>query len=105
MELQNFKGSSKWIAKQLGLPEILISESLDRLERLKIIDRPATPWKLQIENLKTVPVQDRDFGAITVAIDKAKLSFVKGMIRDFRRKLTRSLGAGENKDEIYQLSI
>lgn len=131
MELQSFKSSIKWISKQLGLPEILISESLDRLERLKIIDRSVTPWRLEtanlktsddipsealkefhaknlelaIQKLKTVPVQDRDFSAITVAIDKAKLSFVKGMIRDFRRKLTRILEAGENKDEIYQLSI
>lgn len=131
MELNDFQSSSKWIAKKLGLPETLIVESLERLERLKIIDRSKETWQVQAANLrttddvasdalkefylnnlslaaqklKTVPVQDRDFSAITIAIDKAKLPFAKGMIRDFRRKLARILEAGDSKNEIYQLNI
>jgi len=131
MELNDFQSSANWIARKLGLPQTLIAESLDRLERLKIIDRSKDNWKVQSANLrttdgvdsaalkefyatnlalaakklKTVAVEDRDYSAITIAIDKAKLPFAKGMIRDFRRKLARILEAGDSKDEIYQLSI
>ncbi len=131
MELNNFESSANWIARKLGLPEALIHESLDRLERTKIVDRSSVPWKVQTAHLRTtdgvssealkefhnknlelaaqklakVPVEDRDFSVMTIALDKAKLSFAKGMIRDFRRKLLRILESGENKNEIYQLSI
>ncbi len=131
MELNNFESSPNWIARKLGLPETLIHESLDRLERTKIIDRSSIPWKVQTAHLRTtdgvssealkefhtknlelasqklttVAVEDRDFSVMTIALDKAKLTFAKGMIRDFRRKLLRILEAGENKNEIYQLSI
>lgn len=131
MELTDFESSTEWIAKKLGLPKALVNESLERLERAGIVDRTQTPWKVQsanlrttdggasvalqefhiknlemaIEKLTTVPVEDRDFSAITVAIDKAKLPFAKGMIRDFRRKLTSLLEAGDIKNEVYRLSI
>ena len=131
MELTDFQSSAEWISKKLGLPLPLIEESLERLERVEIIDRKEMPWKVKSLNLRTtdggasealrefhlknlemakeklvnVPVEDRDFSAITIAIDKAKLPFAKGMIRDFRRKLTSLLEAGEKKNEVYRLSI
>lgn len=131
MELNEFESSSAWIAKKLGLPETLIEESLERLERVEIIDRRSKPWKLNAVNLRTtdgvssealqefhlknlelaamklknVPVEDRDFSAITIAMDKAKIPFVKGMLKDFRRKLTSLIETGETKNEVYRLSI
>lgn len=131
MELHDFQSSSEWIAKKLGLSENMIKESLDRLERLHVIDRSVEPWRLNSANLRTtedvaseallefhirnlelaldklksVPVENRDFSTITIAIDKAKLPFAKGMIRDFRRKLSRLLETGGTKNEVFQLSI
>lgn len=131
MELTDFESSSEWIAKKLGLPLALIQDSLKRLERAKIIDTKESPWKFNVANLRTtdgvasealrefhlknlelasqklisVPVEDRDYSAITVAMDKAKIPFAKGMIRDFRRKLISLLETGEHKDGVYQLSI
>ncbi len=56
------------------------------------------------QKLQEVPKNLRDFSSSTYAIDPEKLTEAKIIIREFRRKMTTLLKAGDKKD-VYMLAI
>jgi uncharacterized protein (TIGR02147 family) len=56
------------------------------------------------QKLREVSKNLRDFSSSTYAIDPEKLSEAKTIIREFRRKMTTLLKAGDKKD-VYMLAI
>jgi len=127
---QDFQSNERWIAKRLGLRVGQVREILARLERLQLLRRTSRGWerteiKLESSNetlslglrsahqktlqqamaaLTDVPMELRDITSITMAIDPAKLSEAKKIIRKFRRSLSDCLEVGA-KTEVYQLSV
>lgn len=120
----------KFIARRLGISGVLVNDSLERLTRLKLIQKDdngyiatlknlATPTDLPSTALKTFHSQmirkalesldsdtgvDRDITGITMAIDKSKLPAAKQMIKEFRRQLCGFLESGD-ANEVYHLNL
>jgi hypothetical protein len=58
------------------------------------------------EALVVQPVEEREFGCLTVAIDTADLPLFKKLIRDFRKSFDASAEARRrNRNELYSLSM
>lgn len=130
-ETEDFKSDSAWIANRLGLTKTLVQDALSRLERLGMIriskkgeitptgasfDSPDGIPSSAIRNthhqyldlaheaLENVPLEQRYFNGITMAIDPARLPEAQKRIREFRDELCQYLEAGSKK-EIYQLCL
>jgi uncharacterized protein (TIGR02147 family) len=113
-----------WIAKRLGISEIQAIDGLGRLKRLKLITtfkdgsfkqtgRPLTTTddipsaaikryhkqnlELAMIKLDSISVDKREYGAMTMAINPAKLKKAKRMIRDFQDQLWQELRVGKKK--------
>ncbi|WPU66628.1 DUF4423 domain-containing protein [Peredibacter starrii] len=56
------------------------------------------------EKLETTPMELRDYSAVTLAIDPAKLDAAKAMISAFRQKMIKFMSTG-NKKEVYRFSF
>jgi transcriptional regulator with XRE-family HTH domain len=130
-ELDNFKSDESWIAEQLGLSLKESNLKLERLKRLNVIItdtngqilptgksftttdniKNMSVRKAHFENLKlaehaleTRDLEERDFTAITMPIDPAKMNEAKIMIRKFRDELSLFLESGK-KTEVYKMNI
>jgi uncharacterized protein (TIGR02147 family) len=131
---KNFNSDLGWMASRLKLEPRVVRDALDRLERLGLVvrDPHSEDWRPTDSQLTTgkdipseairrfhhqcltrasaslaeVPVTARDITSITMAIDPAKLSIAKEMIRHFRRQLAELLEDEEShRTEVYQLNI
>jgi uncharacterized protein (TIGR02147 family) len=129
-ELRQHRADPRWIASQLGIKTSEASVALQRLQKLKIIeikggkvrqimnplktpsDVPSSANRIYHaqnldkakEKLETVPVADREFSAITMAVSRKNLPKAKKMITEFKRKLCALLEQGE-KQAVYSLAI
>jgi uncharacterized protein (TIGR02147 family) len=131
-ETKGFKATPLWIAKRLGIKVIEAEQALERLNRLGFIQWSRSQKKLKLmqgqlstsddvadaavrkshfedlklaeETLAKVPVEERDFSSITIAINKNKLSLAKKMIRQFQDQLSAVLEA-DTKDEVFKFSF
>lgn len=129
-ETKGFRTDEKWIARRLGISPLEARDSIARLVRLGLAELKAgklVPTKKNlstshdvasaalrkshaqslsqaIATLEEVPVELRDITSITMAIDTRKLGLAKDAIKDFRRRLSQLLEAGE-ADEVYNLNI
>lgn len=129
-ETKGFKFNTNWIAKRLSLSPQDIEAALQRLSRLGMIE--ITGGKLKLtgkafsspdgipssavrsthhtllelaqNSLERDSIDKRDFTAITMAIDPAKLSEARDRIRKFRDELCRDLESGTQK-EVYSLNF
>lgn len=131
LEVDDFQSSVEWIAKRLGIHKAQAQTAIERLERLEMIhisekgEMQATGisfsssdeipsaavrqthhqyLELAKESLDRDSIQQRDFNAMTMAIDPAKLPEAKQRLRKFRDDLCAFLESGEKK-EIYQLCL
>lgn len=132
IETNDFKASVEWIAKRLNITVSEVKLALERLERMGLINCNEKKTKISLtggplitsddisnqavkrshyEDLKfaegvldNVNVVDRDFTAVTIAIDSKKLPKAKKMIREFQDRLSQFLEAGE-KDEVYKMTF
>ena len=130
LEIKDYDGSPLFISQKLNLPIETTLNALKKLESLNLIKKEAgiyistkiilkTTQDIESKALKvshkqtltqsikaldSVPVQDRDFTSITMAIDKSKLAEAKEKIKKFRRELCEFLEDG-NKEEVYNLNI
>jgi uncharacterized protein (TIGR02147 family) len=103
---------------------------LQRLEKLALITKDSSGWKLTSKNIATpsqIPsgvmreghrqtimkaldslesdaVEVRDITGITMAISKARIPEAKKMIQDFRRRLSAYMEEGA-RDAVYRLNI
>ena len=130
LELPRFKGDTKAIAKRLNIPMGVAMEALYRMEKLGIIAKENTYWKLTGKNMATpsnIPnsrlrqshrqhieralesldhdaVEIRDITGITMAIKSNKINEAKHLIQDFRRRLSTFLETG-TCDSVYRLNV
>lgn len=61
--------------------------------------------KLSLTALETIPIDRREHGSLTVAIDEKKLPDIKAKIRKFQQELGKYCQREGNLDEVYQLTI
>ncbi len=130
-ETPHFKSDPKWIAATLQIGEKEAKEALKRLLRMGLLETSADGHaktkgisytttdgvanlsvrrghaqniELARKSLDEDPVDVRDFTAITMAIDPAKLPTARKMIRAFRDDLCAFLEGGD-KLEVYKLCL
>lgn len=60
--------------------------------------------QIGMSKIENVAMELRDFSSLTLAIDMERVPEVKGLIREFRKKMMALLKEGEKK-EVYQLAI
>jgi uncharacterized protein (TIGR02147 family) len=131
-ETDNFESDSAWIAKRLKTNQKKVSDALERLLRIGLLeydnnghlkyqditittseDMPNTSIKKRHsdtldaakESLFTDDVMLRDMSSATMAIDPKKLPQAKKMIREFQDRLCEFLEAGGDKSEVYEVSM
>lgn len=131
LKIDNTASSSR-IANRLHLTENDVDASLKELVHLKFIKhengrykllKPNNNWisnkktsaarkefqkqllKLSIEALEVMPIELREHGSLTVAIDKNKLPEIKEKIRNFQRDLGLLIQKKGDLNEVYQLTI
>lgn len=125
-ETEGYRHDPKWIARRLGIRAGEASLALDRLERLGMLERDEKTGKViqtgvsyatsddvadlslrkaHAQNLELArrslegdAVDERDFTAITMAIDPEMLPLAKKMIREFRDRLCATLESGAKKE-------
>jgi len=125
------RASPDWLAKKLGISELQASDGLNRLKRLGLItvhhdgsykptgkqftttdDIPSSAIRkfhkqnldLAKQKIDTVPVEKREYGIVTMAINPGKIKRAKQLIRDFQDQISKELKVGKRK-EVYTLSI
>jgi hypothetical protein len=130
-ETADFQPDSAWVAQRLGIPPGKAAEALATLERLELLvrrgGRLAPSGKrfctttdiadiaiqrahrqnldLASQALQTVPVDERDFSLMSIAIDPKRIPGAKEKLRKFRRALATYLEGGSEKTEVYRLSF
>jgi uncharacterized protein (TIGR02147 family) len=132
VETKTFNSSAKWIAKRLGLSQLVAQEAIDRLVKLELLDqdkksgqlRPtgiqfqaislsanpalkkANRQNLELANaaIDDVDLEKRDFTAITLCFDPDRIDDARKMIQNFRRNFSRVMESGHKKD-VYKLCI
>jgi uncharacterized protein (TIGR02147 family) len=131
METHDYRSDVEWMAKRLGETPTRIKQALTRLERLDLVRfSQKGEWKSTGERLRTsdgvadlavrrfheerleeakdklhsVPVDDRDFFASTLAIKKSRLPLAKQLVREFKKKM-ESVLEKDPKDEVYRICI
>jgi uncharacterized protein (TIGR02147 family) len=130
-ETPDFRPDATWIAQRLNIKITEAQTALSRLERLRMIAhdshgamrptgtkhqasdeiRSLATRKAHSQNLDLAgralereAVADRDFTAITMAIDVKKIPLAKKMIREFRAQLAAMLETDE-RTEVYKLCL
>ncbi|MGZ3768183.1 MAG: TIGR02147 family protein [Bdellovibrio sp.] len=129
-EIPKSKPDSKWIAQRLGISVSTAQEAVERLIRIGLIEIKGKCWrqnslplsvssnvpssairkyhnqilKKAAESLDKDPIENREFGAMTFAINPQKLPQAKAMIREFRKSLSQVLEDGP-KARVYTLSV
>lgn len=133
MNTKHFNGNPKWIAKSLGITINEVNISIDRLQRLEMLEiNNDGAWKdltggktnlgdpaltnqafiryqkkilaLSEKSLMGDSIDIRDHSGTTMAIDSSKIPEAKELTRKFRRKIGKLL-TGENEDQVYQLQV
>ena len=130
MELEEFDGSSSWIAKRLGLDIEVTSSALETLHTLDYIDETNGQYRLMknnlttthdiksfalrnyhkqnlqrsMESLDTVDVELRDITSMTMTFERSRMKEAKEMLKNFRRMFCQKMEEGK-KEEVYSLNI
>lgn len=130
METDDFIGDERWMARRLGLSVEAVIQAMERLELCNLIQESESGWTLTGHNLAsttetpskglrkhhrqqmqiaassldTVPLHQREFTSVTMAIDPDRLVVAKKSIKDFRRQLCAYLEGGRRR-EVYSLNI
>jgi uncharacterized protein (TIGR02147 family) len=128
--IPHVKLSPRNIAKKLGCSYFEAADALERLKRLGLLHEKNGKWEKSVsmltsgtdfpssamrrhhlqmlqkakQSLLTDPLEQRDFTAMTMAIDPLKLPTAKKMITEFRRRLCTFLESGDRK-RVYELTV
>lgn len=129
-ELKTCKSDPRWISRRLNIPVGLANEALGRLVRMGIIrienrsfkqimpplettrDVPSSTIRsyhkailgLAQNKIESVDVKDREYSAITMAINTKNLPKAKKLTEEYKTEMLELLEQGP-LDEVYQLSI
>ena len=131
--LKKFIFDERWMAIKLGLLPATITLALERLNRLKIIQKknnvwkPSTDWLEVIGNVSSAAIQEfhrqiqqksigsikkdsidvRDMRCTIMAIRKEKIKEAKSLLEKFHSDLNQMMSEGDQvkyeKDEVYCL--
>ena len=134
LELLNLKSktkSIKWLAKKIGLSELLVKQAVKRLDTvglvikknnvLKRVNQEFFVWGAEIpsasiknyhksvldkaiESLFTSPINEREFNSVVMPIDSSKLPEAKKLIKKFNREMNELLSHEKRNDRVYYLS-
>jgi uncharacterized protein (TIGR02147 family) len=130
LEIKDFKAQERAISERLNIPFGIVSECLNRLEKLGLITKHNDTWQLTGKNMATpsqIPsaalreghrqfimkslsslendaIDVRDISGITMAVSKSRLAEAKAMIQDFRRRLSTYMEDGP-RDAVYRLNV
>ena len=135
LELTNIKGfrsCEKWVADQLGLNEEVITESVERLEKIGAIRRKKGEWTVQPEFQNNfvgydvpseaikkfhkqiihrifekvyTPIETREFSSTLLPLTVEEYKLIKKNIKKFKNKLFSQISDDSNKDDLYMLGI
>jgi transcriptional regulator with XRE-family HTH domain len=132
MHVKNFKSDAKWIAKKLGISEIIAGESLELLERLNLICKDNNgnlkrikpkfrteddiknealrishfeSLSLAKERLSDCEVENRDYTWVTFPMDKNKTGRAKELIRRFQDEFLELIEEKSDPTEVYRMAI
>ncbi len=130
LETSNAKSSAVWIAKRLNISKETVKQALTRLERLGLVRKNGlklevtgqsvkSPDEIKLPALKLVHQQNldkarealfqveidqRDFSAITLAIDPNRMSEAKKLTRRYLADMENLLEQGD-RTEVYKLCV
>lgn len=129
--IESFREDPKWIAKMLSISELEAKLAVERLVRLKILDRDENGklyrtathlststdiassgirhfqkqiLEKSIASLEADDISERDITSITIAINEDRIPEAKAEIKKFRMKMSEFLATGE-KTRVYNLGI
>lgn len=127
----DFKGDVDWVARRLNLNKKTTQESLNRLERLGLLDKnkngdlvatgkmfststDVASYSLRKHHsqnldmarssLEQDEINERDFSFIYMAVDPKDMPEMKKEIKNFRRKFCERFEQ-DKKQEVYRMSI
>jgi uncharacterized protein (TIGR02147 family) len=130
METDDFESNADWMADRLNESPARTKAALERLERLRLVEKKKGAYHLlhaqttttdgvpdsairkyhedRLEEakvkLRQTEVEDRDLFSSTLAINRSQLPLARTLIRDFKKKLAKALEQG-TKDEVYRISF
>lgn len=130
---RGFKGDVQWIGERLGLPAPAVARSLERLQRLGLVEKDASgrlvrspsryrtsddvtnlsirkahfeSLELARESLESDTVENRDFTSLTLAFPADRMSEAKRMIRKFEDDFDAEFEGGKSDPtEVYRLCV
>ncbi|MBS1970949.1 MAG: TIGR02147 family protein [Bdellovibrionales bacterium] len=122
--------SALTLGRRLGMSRVKIGEALEFLlnkgfitrneDRYEVVanhtaaqDIPSatirqhyrTVLEQAAEAIEDQELNQREFSVVTMALSKKKIALAKERIRHFRRQLAEELGADDDKDAVYTLSV
>lgn len=131
-EIDGYRHDAAWIAGRLGIRKPDAAAALERLEKLGMLRWDAASGKpvhgasaysttdgladlsirkahaqnleLAQKSLENDPVNERDFSAVTMAIDPDRLPEARRMIREFEDRLCAFLEGGAKK-EVHKICV
>jgi uncharacterized protein (TIGR02147 family) len=131
ISLKWYKNDTRQLARKLGITEIQAELAIDRLIRLKLLERQGDklvplkgpgliPGGVPSESIKKFHSQildqgkealvlqgidEREFQVAIIAVDRSKLREAKEDIEKFRRKFCKRMDESPNKDGLYCLAV
>jgi uncharacterized protein (TIGR02147 family) len=125
------RANAVWIAEQLGIKATVAREAFSRLQRLGLVrivkgqfrqsSKPLTiksevpsaairkyhlqNLQLAAEKLERVPLKEREFSSITMAIRPEQMMKAKKMIEEFKQRLCNELESAGRPLQVYTLAI
>lgn len=130
--IQGFRSEPRWVAKRLGITVSEVNAAVERLVRLGMLKVSEGQWihdsgnhtnvtadqraagfrKLQrqileqaLKALDETPIERRDQGSMTMAINTKRLPEAIEMLTRFRREMCALLEQDVQRDDVYQLSV
>lgn len=129
-KLKTNKADPRWIAARLQIEPYMVAEALERLQRLELLkiekkrlvrtaqplttsrDLPSTAIRkhhaqnllLAEKAIHNVPLELREFGSVTMAVNLKNLTKVKDLLLKTRKKAADLLEQGDTT-EVYTLSF
>ena len=131
-EVSDFQSDPAWIAERMGLEVDVVKDAIDRLLKIKLLKYSnngtlkktdalvATSTDIPSRSIKSYHTQilkkaetalydqdvsEREFAAISFAMDQDDIKWAKDEMRKFRRELTERLAKRKVKSRLYNLSM
>ena len=129
-EVEKSKPNAVWISKRLGITPAVAKDAMARLVRMGLLEIKGTKWKQSTspisvasgtsssaiqkfhrqileraaQSLEKDAVTDREFGAVTMAVNPDQIPKAKQMIQDFRKNLSQFLEQGP-QTRVFTLAV